>query len=62
MDDISEILPVLWELIEKKKCAINVSRIDNEFVVNIIRRFRRRVIKAADSVSLIPKLNAYMQG
>lgn len=61
MDSITEILPILWKLVEKKKCAINVSKIDNEVVVNILGRFRKRCIKAADSVALISKINAYLQ-
>lgn len=61
MDSITEILPILWKLVEKKKCAINVSKIDNEVVVNILGRFRKHCIKAADSVALISKINAYLQ-
>jgi hypothetical protein len=61
MDEVNTILPYLWKLIEKRKCAINVSRIDNEVVVNIIERFRKYQVKAADSMSLIPKLIPYLQ-
>jgi len=61
MDVMKEILPIVFKLVEKKKCAINVSKIDNEVVVNIIERFRTRCFKSADSQRLITNLKYYLQ-
>lgn len=61
MNNLSELLPCLWKLIEKKKCAINVSTKDNEVVVNIINRFKTHCFRDVDSDILISKLEAYLQ-
>ena len=61
MNNLSELLPCLWKLIEKKKCAINISKINNEIVVNVIKRFKTLSFKDADSGVLISKLDAYLQ-
>jgi len=55
------LLPLLWKLIEKKKCAINITSDNNELTVSIIRKKRTTRFKNEDSEKLISDLQEYLQ-
>jgi len=61
MDSIQTLIPYLQNLVEKNNCAISVSKINNEFVVSVIGRFRTRTFKAANSGILITNIKRYIQ-
>ncbi len=61
MQSIGNILPLLWQILAKKKCAINVCTIDNEMTVSIIRKRKIKRFVGTDSLSLIPDLTQYLQ-
>jgi len=61
MDSIQELIPYLQNLIEKNNCAISVSKINNEFVVSVIGRFRTRIFKDTDSRKLITNIKQHIQ-
>lgn len=52
--DVIKIIPALWKLLEKKKCAINISNIDNELSVSIIRKGRvKRFVNESTELLLL---------
>ena len=59
--DVSELLPILWNIVDNKKCAINVSYVDNRFSVSIIRKTRIERFNHSSQSELISQLNQYMQ-
>ncbi len=58
--DFRELLPILWKLIDKKKCAINVASIDNELAVSVITRKHIKRFKNHDSKELISQLQHFL--
>lgn len=54
MDFLSKIMPVLWQIVEKKKqCAINVSTVDKKLTITILfGRKKKRFVHADESVML----------
>lgn len=61
MQSIGDLIPLLWKILAKKKCAINVCTIDNEMTVSIIRKRKIKRFTGTDSFSLIPHLTQYLQ-
>jgi len=60
MELIKELLPILNQVIETKKCSINIHNIDNEVVINIKERFRRqKTFKSTQKSDLISDLAHY---
>jgi hypothetical protein len=62
--DIINLIPALWELLKNKKCAINVTTIDNALAVSIIKRKRikkRFVCRNNDSQMLLADIRSYLQ-
>ena len=59
--DLGDLLPVLWKLIDKKKCAINVTSIDNELAVSVITRKHIKRFKNHDSKQLVSQLQHFLQ-
>jgi hypothetical protein len=61
MDFISKILPVLWQIIEKKKkCSINVNSLDEILTVNILFGRKKVVFSHPDSDYLLYQLKEYL--
>jgi hypothetical protein len=61
MDFISKIMPVLWQIIEKKKrCSINVSSLDEILTVNILLGRKKKVFSHPDCDYLLYQLKEYL--
>jgi hypothetical protein len=60
--DIIKLIPSLWKLLENKKCAINVTTIDNALAVSIIKRKRiKKRFVNKDSLCLLADIRSYLQ-
>lgn len=54
-----ELHSYLRRIVDRKDCAINVSIINNQFVVNIIERGQTISFRDENSTSLISKIRSY---
>jgi len=61
MDSIRNLIPTLWQILDKKKCAINVTTIDNELTVSIIGKRRTKRFRNTNSSVVISELTRYFQ-
>lgn len=63
LDYTKNILPMLWDVIEKSKnilhISINIAKIDNELVVTVIDKKKLLRFKNSDSKKLIETIKAY---
>lgn len=61
MDFINKIMPVLWQIVEKKKrCAVNVTTIDDKLTVNILLGRRRKIFSNPNTDILLSQLKGYL--
>jgi hypothetical protein len=61
MDTIRTLIPTLWQILDKKKCAINVTTIENELTVSIIGKRRTKRFTNTNSSVVISELTRYFQ-
>lgn len=63
LDCTKNILPVLWDVIEKSKnirhISINIVKIDNELVVTVMGKKKTLRFKNADNKKLIDSIKSY---
>lgn len=61
MDFINKIMPVIWQIVEKKKrCAVNVSTIDDKLTVNILLGRRRKIFSHPNGDVLLSQLQNFL--
>lgn len=60
MDFIHKMLPTLWAIVEKRKCAVNISSLENKLTVNILLGKRRKTFCDKDENLLLKKLEQYL--
>jgi hypothetical protein len=60
MEFINKILPTLWAIVEKRKCAVNISSIENKLTVNILLGKRRKTFCDKDENLLLQQLQNYL--
>lgn len=61
MDLLNKVMAVLWQILDKnKRCAINVSTIDNKLTVNILRGRRRNTYADEDYNIVLLKLKQHL--
>lgn len=58
--DVINIIPALWDMLAKRKLAINVTNIDNELAVSIIGRRKIKRFKNKDSEILLSDIRSYL--
>ncbi len=65
--DIIHMIPALWDLMKRKKVAVNITNLDNELTISIIRKrniFGRRKItrfRHSNNNVLIADITRYLQ-
>lgn len=60
MELIKELLPILNVIIKEKKCYINIHNFDEQIVIQIKERFKRRkIIKGNIKSDLVADLASY---
>ncbi len=59
--DISNLYPIICKIIDKKKCAINVAKIDGTIEVSVIRTKKLKRFRDIDSSALLSQLTNYLQ-
>ena len=42
--DVTTIIPAIWKLMRKRKLTINITNIDNELSVSIIKKIKLRAL------------------
>jgi len=60
MEFIQKMLPTLWAIIEKRKCAVNISSIENKLTVNILFGKRKKTFCDKDENLLLQQLQQYL--
>ena len=60
MEFINQILPTLWAIVEKRKCAVNISSIENKLTINILLGKRRKTFCDKDEAVLLKQLQQYL--
>ncbi len=60
MEFINKMLPTLWAIIEKRKCAVNISSIENKLTINILLGRRRKTFCDKDENILLKQLQQYL--
>lgn len=60
MEFINKLLPTLWAIVEKQKCAINVSALENKLTVNILWGKKRKTFCDKNHDVLLQKLQHYL--
>jgi hypothetical protein len=61
MDYIKVIMPVIWQIIEKKKrCAVNISTVNDKLTVNILFGRRRKIFSHSDNNVLLSQLQGFL--
>lgn len=54
-------MPILWQIVEKKKkCAVNVSTIDNKLTVTILFGRRKKRFVHTDESILLNQLQSFL--
>ena len=61
MDIVNEIMPMLFEIVELKGCAVNLSREKGEVVINVMRDKKTRTFRSTNGKSLVTDLKYYLQ-
>lgn len=59
--DIKSLLPTLWRIIDRKKCAINIYTKDELTVITLLKSKRKKTFQNADSNTLLSQLQHYLQ-
>lgn len=58
--DIRDFIPMLDSILEKKKCSINIHKIENDIVISIKERFKRKfTIKGNIKSEIVADLSKY---
>jgi hypothetical protein len=60
MEFISNMLPTLWAIVDKRKCAINFSFVDNELSVTILNGKKKKTFLSKDHNSVMEQLQKYL--
>ncbi len=60
MEFINKILPTLWAIIEKRKCAVNISTVENKLTVNLLLGNKRKTFCDKDETLLLQQLQQYL--
>ena len=61
MEFINKIMPVIWQIVEKKKkCSVNVSTIDNKLTVNILFGRRKKIFSHPCGDVLLSQLQKFL--
>ena len=61
MDYIKVIMPVIWQIIEKKKrCAVNISTVNDKLTVHILFGRRRKIFSHSDNNVLLSQLQGFL--
>ena len=61
MDFLNKIMPVIWQIVEKKKkCAVNVTTIEDKLIVSILLGRRRKVFSHPNDNVLLEQLENFL--
>lgn len=61
MDFLSKIMPILWQIVEKKKqCAVNVSTIEDKLTVTILFGRKKKRFSHSDESMLLYELRNFL--
>jgi hypothetical protein len=60
MEFINKMLPTLWAIVEKRKCAVNISTTENKLTVNILLGKRRKTFCDKDENQVLKQLQQYL--
>jgi hypothetical protein len=61
MDSLFKVMPILFKLVENKKYSVNITKINNEIIVNIISPFKIRTFKDSDVSLINSKVKRYFK-